>query len=237
MFETFHKFSQLTSFWTLHKEGRREIRSRGGIWHLTCVCVSVHLISGRKELHASLHLFTLSLFISIVQVHGRELKNKHVRMWTGRGLAAEEINKNTWKHIIGDSVSWALLTTSRRTFEGVCLFYQTGKRQSTLTGACALSTVNNSKWYEKEKHSKSWAEPFMFPAFLVGCVHQANLLPKLFTLQSVNGHILKPMWAATQTWKEVWSRPLGLCERIRSTSTRFSDECERFTLIKCSAIC
>lgn len=169
----------------------------------------------RKELHASLHPFTLSLFISIVQhVHGVKKKPKHVRMSTGRELAAEEVNKNTWKHIIRDSLSSALLGPQLKDIqECLPLLYIKLATARESTGKCnqswpecvlwaELTTANDVKGKSKEKDEQSFrcsCDP--------GCIHTANqtglklnLSPTLFTLQSVKGHILKLTWTATRIW-------------------------------------
>lgn len=103
-----------------------------------------------------------------------------------------------------------------------------------------LTTANDVKGKSKEKAERSLGR-----SCVPGCIHTANqtglkqnLSPKLFTLQSVKGHIFKLTWTATRTWgKKVWSRPLGQCECVRSTSTRFPDKSECLMLIKCLVIC
>lgn len=202
-----------------------------------------------------MHLYILLHYHYLFQLYNKcmgKKKPKHVRMSTGRGLAAEEINKNTWKHIIQDSLSSALLGPQLKDIQGCLpLLYikLATARESTGKGnqswpECVLwaelTTANDVKGKSKEKAEQSvrcCCDP--------GCIHTANqtglkknLSPKLFTLQSVKGHIFKLTWTATRIWgKKVWSRPLGLCECVRSTSTRFPDKSECLMLIKCLVIC
>lgn len=158
--------------------GSKGVREPRAIWHLECYCTLFAFQSiSRLGERSSMRLYIFLHYDYLFQLYNKcmEKKPKHVRMLTERGLAAEEINKNTWKHIIRDSLSWALLTTNGGAFEGVRgrlpLAYQTSnsrrvgwKGQPKPTGVlwAQVTTANDVKGKSPGKAGRSLPCP---PAF------------------------------------------------------------------------